>query len=139
MIDSGQPLPFQAPGPAEGADILLVDDDPTLRQALVRALGSVGYSILWAIDGKAALELLATRRFRLVITDIYMPNNDGFEVMMGNSAMNTGTPVIAMSGGGVMGPVGCILRSATNFGCLRTFEKPFELAELLAAIREILT
>jgi CheY-like chemotaxis protein len=138
VIGSGQALPFQALGPAEGADILLVDDDPTLRRGLVHALGSMGYSILWATDGKAALELLATRRFRLLITDIYMPNNDGFEVIMGNSAMNTGTPVIAMSGGGIMGPVEGILRSAANLGCVRTFEKPFELAEVLGAIREIL-
>jgi len=138
VIGSEHPSPLPALGPAEGADILLVDDDQTLRRGLVHALGSMGYSILWATDGKAALELLASRKFRLVITDIYMPNTDGFEVIMGNSAMNTGTPVIAMSGGGIAGPVESILRSAANFGCLRTFEKPFDLAELLGAVREIL-
>jgi DNA-binding NtrC family response regulator len=135
----GQPFALQALGPAEGADILLVDDDPTLRRGLIQALGSAGYSILWATDGKAALELLAARRFRLVITDIYMPNNDGFEVMMGNAALGTGTPVIAMSGGGIVGPVESVLRSATNLGCLRTLEKPFDLADLLGAVREVLT
>ena len=125
-------------GEQAAIDILLVDDDSTLRNGLAEALRRSGYSLLTAANGKAAVELLSTHRFRLLITDIYMPVNDGLEVIMQNQSMCTGTPVIAMSGGGALGAAETVLRPALNLGCCRTIEKPFDLPELIGAVREAL-
>ena len=132
-----------APGEPEHSvcsalDILLVDDDSTLRNGLSEALRRQGYSVLTAENGKAAVGLLSIRRFRLMITDIYMPVNDGLEVIMMNQSIGTGTPVIAMSGGGSLGAADTVLRPALNLGCCHTLEKPFELTDLIAAVREVL-
>ena len=119
-------------------DVLLVDDDTTLRNGLSEALRRQGYSVLTAANGRAAVGLLSIHRFRLLITDIYMPVNDGLEVIMMNQSIGTGTPVIAMSGGGSLGSAETVLRPALNLGCFRTLEKPFELTELFAAAKEVL-
>lgn len=123
---------------ADALDILLVDDDATLRNGLAEALRRGGYSVLTASDGRAAVGLLSIRRFRLLVTDIYMPVNDGLEVIMMNKTIGTGIPVIAMSGGGALGSPETVLRPAENLGCCRTLEKPFELTDLLLAVQSVL-
>ncbi len=60
--------------------ILVVDDDPHIRQLLVFALGKAGLGTVEAADGEAALALVATQRPDLIILDINMPRMDGLEV-----------------------------------------------------------
>lgn len=62
------------------ASILVVDDSLTTRELEKNILESVGYDVDLAIDGRAALEKLKQKRFNLVITDITMPNMNGFEL-----------------------------------------------------------
>lgn len=61
--------------------ILLVDDDSTFRFLLARRLERMGLSFKEAENGEKAIELLNEAKFDLVITDIYMPKKDGFEVI----------------------------------------------------------
>ncbi|MFH1563243.1 MAG: hybrid sensor histidine kinase/response regulator [Nitrospirota bacterium] len=62
------------------ASILVVDDSLTTRELEKNILESVGYDVHLAIDGKHALEKLKQKRFDLVVTDITMPNMNGFEL-----------------------------------------------------------
>jgi CheY-like chemotaxis protein len=59
--------------------VLVVDDDEGVREFLVMALASVGYEVVSAPDGAAALELLATSRPTVILLDMLMPNMDGWE------------------------------------------------------------
>ncbi len=118
-------------------DVLLIDDDEFVRSMMVAALQRSGYTLRWAPEGRTAQQLLRQHRFRLVITDIFMPEMDGIEVIMRNANHSPQTPILAISGGGNhMG--GCQLRSAKALGCTKTLAKPFELPEFLAIVAELI-
>lgn len=119
-------------------DILLVDDEPGIRNLLTLILETNGYSLVCAENGKLALDLLTTHRFRLVITDIFMPGSDGLEFMVKHRAACPGVPVVAISGGGSLGGSENMLKAARFLGCKRTLQKPFDIPELLSVIRELL-
>ena len=61
--------------------ILIVDDEPNIRQGLVEALANQGYEIQQASSGEAALELLGLTRFDLVLVDLVMEEMDGIDVL----------------------------------------------------------
>lgn len=63
------------------ADILVVDDDALIREALALVLEMAGHAVAQAGDGLAALETLAAGRFDLVITDLRMPRLDGYALV----------------------------------------------------------
>jgi DNA-binding response OmpR family regulator len=62
------------------ATILVVEDEPVLREALAYNLARQGYEVVEAADGRVALELARSRRPDLVLLDIMLPGMDGFEV-----------------------------------------------------------
>ena len=122
----------------ERADILLIDDDAAIRTLLLSALETRGYSVRWAADGKTALQLLSSHGFRLIITDIFMPDMDGLELIMRNARTSPHTPILVISGGGIYcGPVE-ILKSARHLGGSKTLEKPFAIADFFASVSELL-
>ena len=59
--------------------VLVVDDDEAIREAVAIALSSAGYEVLSAPDGAAALEVLATSRPAVILLDMLMPIMDGWE------------------------------------------------------------
>src|SRR6185436_11128315 len=76
--------------------ILAIDDRPINRQFLVSLLGYGGHQVLEASDGVEALEIVSRSHPDLVITDIKMPNMDGFEFVekFRQDSKNITTPVI---------------------------------------------
>ena len=60
---------------------MIVDDSPSLRQAVVIALKGAGYDVIEAGDGKQGLEQLDGRKVNLIISDINMPNMDGITMV----------------------------------------------------------
>lgn len=125
-------------GSNQTIDVLVVDDELPVRQSLTMALSHSGLTAVAAANGKEALALLASRPVRLLVTDINMPEIDGFEVMVEVAASRPGLPILAMSGGGGGdGPEG-VLRSAQAFAPSRTLAKPFDLATFLSAVNELL-
>ena len=119
------------------ASILLIDDDEAFRSMLRRALQRRGHTVVEAPEGAAALRSLGSHSVDLVITDIVMPNMDGIETIRALRASHPGLKVIAMSGGGRVRPEG-YLETATAFGAVRVFSKPFDTEELLAAVDDAL-
>jgi CheY-like chemotaxis protein len=126
------------------AHILVIDDDDSLRAVLVKFLEQGGHMVSHAANGRDGLHLLHHKKADLVITDIFMPEMDGLEVILAIKKQfphaSEQVPVIAMSGGletKETEPV-CFLKQARLFGADRIFPKPFDFQTLLAAIRELL-
>jgi len=121
----------------EGASILLVDDNDDARVTVARILEMSGYSVIQAENAKAASALLKDKTPDLVITDIFMPEGDGFEMLNELRVRAPNIPVIAMSGGGVQQGLD-VLSLAGRLGAKKVLNKPFARRQLLDAITEAL-
>ena len=113
-----------------GATVLVVEDDDETRAVLVRELGSRGYRITEAADGRSALERWEASRPDVVLLDLGLPDMDGQEVIrrIRRDAM---TPIVILSGRyAEREKVEALERGADDY-----VTKPFGLAELHARIR----
>lgn len=119
------------------ATVLVIDDNPDVRDLLSEALEVAGYQVEVASDGGAGLRRLAERRFDLVITDIFMPEKDGIETILEMRRDYPGVKIIAMSGGGATGNL-AYLPAARQLGAIRSITKPFVCANVVATVRELL-
>jgi PAS domain S-box-containing protein len=102
--DDGLPEPLTA-APILPLRILVVDDDPTLRQSLRNILESDGHSVRLACGGREGLDEFAAARggptpFDVVVTDLGMPHIDGLKVATGVKALESSLPVILLNGWG---------------------------------------
>lgn len=122
---------------AQAKTILLVDDDEHVLAMLRTVLERAGYDVETAVDGEVALRLFDPDRHALVITDIVMPVKEGIETITELRRREPGLPIIAISGGGRIGPedyLGWVRRC----GVLHTFAKPVKRQVLLDAVNELL-
>src|SRR5882672_10111024 len=97
MMPDSVPLP--PPRASAPPDILFVDDDDTLRVAFTELLRRQGFVVHAVGDGKKALEFLTANQPRLVITDIFMPDTDGIELILRLKKSWPPAGVLAISGG----------------------------------------
>jgi two-component system chemotaxis response regulator CheY len=79
--------------------ILIADDSPTIRKFVSFSLMTHGFEVVPACDGMEAVELLPTKSIDLIITDLNMPNMDGFELIKAvrESENNRDIPIIILS------------------------------------------
>ena len=119
------------------AKILVVDDEPDLREILKVMLEGAGHEVTVAGDGHAATRLLGTERVDLILTDIFMPGKDGLETIMEIRRDHPAVKIIAMSGGGRTGALG-YLDDAVRLGAVGSILKPFEEARVLRTVRDAL-
>lgn len=117
--------------------ILIVDDNAAMLMIEREVLRRAGHTIVTAGDGNQALEAVEKEKFDLVITDIIMPGKEGIETIMELRQRHPGLKIIAMSGGGRVGP-GNYLDLAKRLGASATLAKPFTEAELFAAVNTVL-
>jgi len=110
--------------------ILVVDDEPGVRESVRGVLTDEGYRVVEAEDGRDALQLMATERPRLVILDIWMPEMDGIELLRHIRDSHPGTPVVVISGHGNIETA----VTATKLGAFDFIEKPFSLDGLLHVV-----
>ena len=120
------------------ARILVVDDELQMRQMLRQALECRGHTIDEAADGREALRHFDRQRPDLVITDLVMPEKEGIETIQALRRKCPEIPIIAISGGGRVGPEN-YLAMAGQMGANRTFAKPFHVDEILTAVRDLTT
>lgn len=119
---------------AAGARLLVVDDEPELRDALSRALRLAGYRVAVAADGRSGLGAVATDRPDLVVLDVRMPDMGGIEVCRTLRKNGDGTPVLMLTAlDGVRDRVAGLDAGADDY-----LVKPFALEELLARLRALL-
>jgi len=119
------------------AHILVVDDNPQLRGAVEKMLQRAGHTIRLAGDGRAALRLVDTGTPDLVLTDMYMPDADGIETIMGLKRTCPDVRIVAMSGGGYQAQ-DSILDVAQRIGAHAILTKPFSHTELTDAVEAAL-
>jgi CheY-like chemotaxis protein len=117
--------------------ILVVDDEPGIRELLCLMLEAAGHSVVSAEDGIQAPKVLASQPIQVVITDLLMPERDGLEFITEIRKKFPSVKIIAMSGGGHIAR-DSYLRIAKNFGAHVLLEKPFSQSGVLGAIETVL-
>ncbi len=110
--------------------LLIVDDDPGIRESLVRELRAAGYDAVTAGDGRAGLAAFRVHVPELLLTDLAMPAADGFELIASIRRFSR-TPIIVLS---VRGADADKIR-ALDLGADDFVTKPFSMPELLARVR----
>ena len=116
--------------------IILADDDADQRLSLKLALELAGYTVREAADGRQALALQRERAASILITDIFMPESDGFEAIVAFRREFPETKIIAVSGGGQRAKAD-YLSSARLMGVDATLQKPFEIDALLDTLQKL--
>lgn len=119
------------------ARILLIDDDETVRTILYLTLVHAGHEVIEARNGREGLDKFRQDVVDLVITDIVMPEKEGFEVLMKIRKKNPTLKIIAISGGGLHNAAH-YLQTAKLLGAAKVLAKPFSNETLMAAVNELL-
>jgi two-component system response regulator MprA len=113
--------------------ILVVDDDPSLRQALKRALRLEGYEVELAADGAEALDAIATDSPDLVVLDVAMPGLDGLDVSRRLRTGGNRVPILMLTARDAVGD----RVAGLDAGADDYVVKPFALEELFARVRAL--
>ena len=119
------------------AKILIIEDDPGFRKMLRILLESEGYEVAEAADGVQGIVRFSKAPTDLIITDIFMPEEDGIGVLRHLTKTHPGLKIIIISGGGNRGQIH-YLEYAEMLGADRCLAKPFENEVLLEAVKEVL-
>ncbi|MEV0158940.1 response regulator transcription factor [Nonomuraea fuscirosea] len=118
----------------EPARLLVVDDEPALREALQSSLEFEGYKVVTAVDGQEALDAVATDSYDAVLLDVMMPRLDGLTACRRLRASGNHIPVLMLTARDAVGD----RVSGLDAGADDYLVKPFELDELLARVRALL-
>jgi two-component system response regulator MprA len=128
---------FRAGGsnlPSDTSAVLIVEDDPGVRDALTRALRFEGYDVTTATDGGRALAQVEESEPDLILLDVMMPFVDGLETCRRLRARGYDTPILILT---ALGEVGDRV-DGLDAGADDYMAKPFSLDELLARLRALL-
>ena len=117
-------------------EILIIEDDPIMREALAEWLKGAGYGVRKAADGSAGLAAVKLAAPALVVTDIHMPGTCGAVVIAELKQRYPEIPIIAIS---------CLFNSghgmnadaAVALGAARALAKPFKRGDLLRAVADL--
>lgn len=119
------------------ADIIVIEDDPQISQIIRRILEGRGHAVRSASDGRAGVLLYRSAPADLVITDVYMPGQDGIETTMELRADFPDVRILVLSRGARDGPERT-LEDARLLRATRAIAKPFTARELVEAVTELL-
>jgi len=120
------------------AKILLIDDDPQVRSVLREFLQIGRHTVLEAANGVQARKLLPDSAVDLVVTDIVMPESDGFEVIMSCVRKDQPLKIIAITGGSPNLAQQTLLTIAQKMPVNKVLSKPVTCEELISAVQEVL-
>ncbi|MBV9494687.1 MAG: sigma-54-dependent Fis family transcriptional regulator [Acidobacteria bacterium] len=114
------------------ARVLVVDDDAGIRESAAMSLEKVGHRVSQASDAGSALQLLREHRVDVVVSDIYMPGQDGLALLQAISEQREPPRVILMTARGSIETTAL----AQRFGAFDYIAKPFELSDLIARVAD---
>ena len=117
------------------AQILVIDDDPSVRVTIEQILQSAGHAVISAVDGREGVDIFRANPVDVVITDLYMPNQEGLETIRELRSRFPTVAIIAMSG---RPTAETMLSIAQKLGAVGVLQKPFVPQELLAAVTKAL-
>jgi DNA-binding NtrC family response regulator len=116
--------------------ILIIEDDANVRTAMQHCLAKAGHVVLPAADGKEGMSALRGSAVDLVVTDLFMPEQEGLETIAALRKQHPKLPVIAISGGNLVSEA--MLAVARELGAQEVLQKPFGMDGLLAAVEKVL-
>jgi len=116
--------------------ILIIDDNIGFLKMLTKVIEHQGYEVVQAQNGLEGYQRFTENPCDLVITDIFMPKQEGLETIIQLRGQFPDLKIIAISGGGNMGVD--YLEGAKTFGADRVFSKSLDMDTFLATIRELL-
>ena len=116
--------------PADGARVLVVDDETDLAELYARILRSYGYVVDTAGDGAAALEAVKANEFDAIVSDINMPGMDGVRLLKAVRSRDLDVPVLLVTGKPALESA----VQAVEYGALRYLSKPVDMATLAGAV-----
>lgn len=120
------------------ARILVIEDDDILRALMRKMLTRSGYEVVEAADGSYAVQLYREHDIDLIVTDLFMPDTEGMEVIRQLRQESQEAKIIAISGGSSFDSID-YLDVARLIGAAKTLNKPFGSRELLEAVDELLS
>ena len=126
--------------------VLVIDDEPDVRDSIRQVLRRVGFDVTVADNGETGIQAFYGQPPDVLIVDIIMPRINGVEVIRKIRASHPGARIIAITGGGNFGPFGykpgtlvteAYLASATESGADAVITKPFHRTDLIALVRSL--
>jgi two-component system, chemotaxis family, chemotaxis protein CheY len=126
--------------------VLVIDDEPEVRDSIRQVLSRVGFDVRTADNGATGIQGFFEQPPDVVIVDIIMPRNNGIEVIRKIRASYPGARIVAITGGGNFGALGykpgtlvteAYLASASESGADAVMTKPFHRTELIALVRSL--
>ncbi len=120
-----------------GTRLLIVDDDAQIGASLVQLLRRCGYVAEFVRNGREALACIARHPVDVVLSDIFMPDFDGFELLRDLERVSPRPQLVAMTGDNNPA-MPDMLRVAVQLGAERAIRKPFELEQLLQLLDDLL-
>ncbi len=119
------------------ARILVIDDQEPIRRVVRRALEQDGHEVFDATDGEVGMEILESHSFDIVITDIFMPGQDGIVTLRQIRKRFPTVKVIVISGGDSTGMMD-LRQDAELLGAVKSLQKPFNAKEIVDLVRSVL-
>lgn len=121
------------------AKILVVDDDAGVSRTIQAMLFGTGHEVTCETNSKLVVDNLSTAVFDLIISDIFMPECDGIELVLKIREVSPETKILIMTGGGRMFPsgsesLGDIIEGAQLFGANTAIMKPFRRQQLVDTV-----
>lgn len=120
------------------AQILVVDDEASVRNLLSDVLEREGYTVFTAATGVEASTIYNANDIDLIITDLVMPEKGGIDLIMELKKQNPSVRVIAISGGGGITGRFDYLPIAKLVGASEIIAKPFQVAEIRSQVARML-
>jgi DNA-binding response OmpR family regulator len=117
--------------------ILVIDDDPVVRNTISKVLNRDSFEVFLAENGTSGIDSFRRNQPDLVITDIIMPDKEGIETIREIRRIRPDAKIIAISGGGRVGNPD-FLKMARSLGASDVISKPFGSDELLSHVRACL-
>ncbi len=117
--------------------ILVIDDDEQICDLLQMSLELSGFTVGVAENGRIGERMYEQEPYDLIITDLLMPDQEGMETITSLKQNYPAIKIIAISGGGRIGPE-AYLPDALLLGADLAFTKPFDLEELIKAVQGLL-
>jgi CheY-like chemotaxis protein len=118
--------------------ILLAEDMPDVQAMIAGWLEEAGHQVTLASNGRQIGQLVQQREFDLVVTDILMPDGDGWDAIAEVNRLRPATRILAISGGAREMPASAVLRVARGAGAIGMLAKPFSRPEFLDAINRVM-
>ena len=119
------------------ANVLLIEDEPAVRDALAAAVKRKGHTVVTAVNGREGMRAFDAGAFDLVITDIIMPEQEGIQTITQLRERAPDLKIVAISGGGRTGNMD-FLKIAESLGANATVTKPIRLAAFYGVLDECL-